>query len=429
MICKQPLSAEQKRRGRFNYNMFSFVNGISYMCLGETVLILLAVQQNVPDWVVSALGAMIYTGYLMLILGKIITARVGAAKTQSVCWAIRNAAALLVASSVLFYHAGMSKTAIAAILTGAFLFYGFRAAGVIMAQPLIGDMSDEENRGKFLAFNNALFFFSSVLTLIAVTVTLKFSSSIWMLAGIIVFGAVCGLGASRFLSRIDETAALQESARKPLKDDLIYTCKSESLRKQIVAGFAVNLAIILTVPISMLALKRGYSMDDMSAMIFALIQFASSTIMSLLTARIAEKYGPRKLLIWSCAALLMIPVLWFIAPGNFNWFYCALPFIIAGAANVASLNAMIHYFLQNVDRQRRVAVSMFVSITTGAGAGLAGTLLASILLKIAELNANAAVPLSRYRMFFLCAFVLLIPCLYLVSRLKPLPPDKRKLPR
>jgi MFS family permease len=121
--------------------------------------------------------------------------------------------------------------------------------------------------------------------------------------------------------------------------------------------------------------------------------------------------------------------LWFIAPGNFNWFYCALPFIIAGAANVASLNATIHYFLQNVDRQRRVAVSMFVSITTGAGAGLAGTLLASILLKIAELNANAAVPLSRYRMFFLCAFVLLIPCLYLVSRLKPLPPDKRKLPR
>lgn len=298
-----------------------------------------------------------------------------------------------------------------------------------MAQPLIGEISDAENRSGFLALSTAVFYFSNVVTLVAVMLLLKFSSSVWMLAGIITFGAVCGLGAARCLTRIDETAALRDSARKPLWPDLIYTLKSDSLRRQITAGFATNLALIMTMPMSMLALKQGYGVSDMTAMVYALVQFGSSAVMSLLTARISEKFGPRKLLIWSCEALLPVGFFWWFAPAEFHPIYCALPFLVTGASSVAVLNATIHYFLQNVEQERRVSVSVFVSVATGAGAGLAGTLVCALLLRFGAACADPALPLSQYRIFFPGVLILLIPCILLTARLKPLPPEKRKLPR
>ena len=71
MICKGPLTPAQLASSQHNYHIFSLINGLSYMCLGETVLILLAVRLGCPDYIVSTLGAMIYFGFLLLPLGKV----------------------------------------------------------------------------------------------------------------------------------------------------------------------------------------------------------------------------------------------------------------------------------------------------------------------------------------------------------------------
>ena len=44
MIYDRPLTDEQRRVSQLNYNLFNIVNGASYMCLGETVIILFAVK-------------------------------------------------------------------------------------------------------------------------------------------------------------------------------------------------------------------------------------------------------------------------------------------------------------------------------------------------------------------------------------------------
>ena len=67
---------------RINY-IFNLINGLSYMCLGETVIILLAVKIKSPDAIVAVLGSMSFFGYLMLPLGKKLTSHVGAVKTQA----------------------------------------------------------------------------------------------------------------------------------------------------------------------------------------------------------------------------------------------------------------------------------------------------------------------------------------------------------
>ena len=57
MILNRLLNREEKVISQRNYNRYCAVNGMSYMCLGETVMILFAVRLECPDTVVAVLGA------------------------------------------------------------------------------------------------------------------------------------------------------------------------------------------------------------------------------------------------------------------------------------------------------------------------------------------------------------------------------------
>lgn len=417
MIFQGPLSVARQHRSQKFYYIFNLINGLSYMCLGETVIILLAVKIKSPDAIVAVLGSMSFFGYLMLPLGKKLTSHVGAVKTQAICWVLRNVSALIVASSAIFYWLDLTVPAICLLLGGAWLFYGFRSAGVVMSQPLVGDIAAEKERGRVLAISNALFFGSCLLALSGITLLLQQDQSIRMLVGVIAFGATCGIFASAVFYRVDETAALRDSARKTLGRDFRYAIHSPSLQKQIFAVFFVNLGTILLLPISILALKRGYALTDFEILKFALLQFGTSSLMSLLTGRLSLHIAPEKILFGAYVALLMPVLFWLFAPKQYVFWYFAPLWGIAGAATVSATNAATHYFLQSVPVAKRIAVSIFLSIFTGAGAGIAGMAVGSGLLKLCASFAGSSEPLTQYRWYFLLAGMLLFPGIILISRL------------
>ena len=249
MICKGPLTPAQLASSQHNYHIFSLINGLSYMCLGETVLILLAVRLGCPDYIVSTLGAMIYFGFLLLPLGKVVTARAGAAKSQSIFWVARNAAALLVALAAVVSISGMPRTATALLLAGAFFFYGFRAAGVVMSQPLVGNITSEKDRAKVIGVNAGFFYLSCLAALVTISILLKLCDSLAMLTGIVVAGALLGFTASRFINRICETEAIRDSARKPIAGEFRLLFHDKSLLRLLASGFAVNLECRGVVPL------------------------------------------------------------------------------------------------------------------------------------------------------------------------------------
>ena len=118
MIFQGPLSAARQHRSQKFYYIFNLINGLSYMCLGETVIILLAVKIKSSDATVAVLGSMSFFGYLMLPLGKKLTSHVGAVKTQAICWVLRNISALIVASSAIFYWLNLTVPATFLLLGG-----------------------------------------------------------------------------------------------------------------------------------------------------------------------------------------------------------------------------------------------------------------------------------------------------------------------
>ena len=165
MICNRPLNPQEMASSQRNYLLYNGVNGASYMCLGETVLILFAVKLHSPDSVIAILGGMIFFGFLLLPLGKPMTARVGAAQTQADCWVMRNIAALIVAAAAPVSIFVSELLATVMIVLGAFLFYGFRAAGVVLSQPLVGEICEKKSIGGFVS-KAWICFYSSGLTMV-----------------------------------------------------------------------------------------------------------------------------------------------------------------------------------------------------------------------------------------------------------------------
>lgn len=420
MIYDRPLTDEQRRVSQLNYNLFNIVNGASYMCLGETVIILFAVKLHAPNVIVAVIGSMLFLGFLLLPLGVVRTAQVGAARSQADFWVCRNVAALLVAVSALILPLSQCL-AWGLLLLGSFLFYGFRAAGVVMSQPLIGDITNNMDRARLIARSTGLFYVSGLVAMVTISLILGHYDSLWVLVGIIVAGACCGVTASTFVRKIDETSAIRRSAQAPLSPQLKTAFFDSTLRRQICAGFMVNLAIIMMAPIAILTMKRGYGVSDTQAILFSIVQFASSIAATQISGKITEKIGPRKVAIYSYMLIFPICLFWLFAPAAVSsvwmWGLFALPFILIGAMMVSAQNAMVHYFLMAVPKERQVASSMFISVVTGAAAGVTGMFVAGGLLKLAERFLGSGLPM--YRAYFVAAGVLFLAGLTQVVRLVP----------
>jgi predicted MFS family arabinose efflux permease len=374
---------------------------------------------------------MVFFGYLLLPLGKTVTARVGAARSYSVFWLARNAAALLVSLAAVAGLSGMSRTATALLLTGAFFFYGFRAAGVAMSQPLLGNITTEQDRSRVIGLNSGFFYASCLASLVAISLLLRFRDGLETLAGIVAVGATLGFTASYFINRMDETESIRDAARKPLRGEFREILRDRTLLWQLAAGFAINLSIIMLVPISMLALKRGYGISDTQALLFALVQFGTGAAASFLSGKIDSRIGSRRTLLYAFLLLAAIGPVWALAPDGLHPAYMALPFLMAGATGIVTLNARIHYFLQTIPESRQVAGSMLIWVVTGAGAGMIGMLLSGVLIDATARINPVGSQLPGYRLYFGLASLLLIGGVWVILRLPLLPFEKQpaqKLP-
>ena len=406
MILGRKLNKAEEKSSCRNYLRYCMINGASYMCLGETVLILFAVQLKVSDVVIAVLGSLIYFGFLLLPLGKVMTARVGAAKSQADFWIMRNISALFVALAAPVSLYMSHALAICMLIIGAFLFYGFRAAGVVMAQPLLGEICQAEKLGGFFSRSISYFYISGLAALLLITLCLKIDSGVWMLFAVILAGTMLGFASSTFIRKIHETGEIREYAKKPLLPEIKFLLNSPVIKRQMLAGMFSNMAIIFLVPISTLTLKRGYGVSDSQALLYSLVQFGSSIAGAWVLSKISDRLGARKLIIAGFYGNYVIALLWLIMPMNFNWFLAVIPFVFCISGSVICSTAMTHYFLNTVPKKRQVSASMVISVATGVFSGLAGMMISSGFLKLASFCNQTENPLVTYKYYFL--FVLLV---------------------
>ena len=407
-ILGRPLTSEERHRSQRNYGRFCLVNGVSYMCLGENVLVLFAARLETPDAIVAILGTMLYVGFVMLPLGVRLTARLGAAVSLADFWLARNLAALLTAAAAPVALVS-PRAAWGVLLLGSLLFYGCRAAGCVLGTPLVGDISTEEEAPGVLGDAQALYNASSAVMLVAITLLTARWHGLWTLAGIIVFGSCCGIWASTFLRRIRESGATRDAARVPLLPGMRAAWRNRDLRRLAAAWSTLNVCLMLTLPMSMLALKRGCGLGDAAALLCACAQFVAGYIVSRASGGLCRSRGTRRVLLWAAGGFFAVSALWLAMPGGGPAAVAvgALLFALLGSLTVLVYNAAsARFLLVCPDKRDQIAGSVAINLVSGAGAGLAGSAIGPWLVARASewaplLKAFGGTPLATYRLYFL----------------------------
>ncbi len=405
MICDGPLTRAQQLKGQKLLHRFNLYNGFSYMCLGETVLILFAVKLACSNSMIAILGAMAQFAFVMMPLGKLVTARIGAAQSQGTFWVCRNIAALVVASAAVWQYLGFSMLAQGFILLGAFFFYGFRAAGVVMSKPLAGCVTEERERAAFFARNTSAFYITNLSALLLISLILRYTDSVWVLTGVIICGSMVGITSSKFFRQIDESRGIRDSARRPLRGEIGHAWRNSHFRSLQFAMIGISSSVIMMGPMSLLALKRGCGVSDTGTLMYSLLLFSASMIMSWFAGRLIQHYGVRKIMIFCHAIRLLIPWFWIFMPEPFSPWLAAIPFILSGGSCVSG-NAASQYFLRALPVRSQVSGAIISAVIGEALAGFVGMLCASGLMKLAEyLAKDADSAFSLYRIYFMLAFI------------------------
>ena len=381
MITNNSLSSIQQRDGRKNFNLFNFINGLSYICVGETIIILFAIRMNCPDYCIAILGSLFFLSNFFMPLGKVMLSRLGAVKTISICWWLRNCSILMVAAAPLLSYLFSPVIIPFVFIASTSLFYSCRSVGLIGMRPIMKAVTTEENRGSFSSINTGLFYLANFVMLSLVIFVLGISRASGVFVGIIACGAVLGLAATWFMSRIEEPEDIKISAREPFFSDMLLTLKDPMRLRQLAANCVVNSAIALTVPISMLALKKSYEIGDNQALYFSLVQILSAVAMSYIISMLAGVTGPRPLAILFYCLMIFLCLLWLFAPGDFKWYYMIWPFMLAGGAVIGVNASMTHYFLNTIPAKEQVSASLSIYALAGLISGIIGSVVGGGLLK------------------------------------------------
>lgn len=356
------------------------------MCLGESLIILLAVKMTMPDTLITILGAMQYIGFILLPMGVWRAAKVGAAQCQADFWVCRNIAALSAAAAAILSLKFPILSWII-LLLASFTFYGCRAAGVVLCQPLIGEITTDDDRAQFIGKCGTVFYLSGVIALLLISLALKLHDSIYLLCGVIVLGATLGVTSSGFIRRIKETDVLRNSAKEKLLPKLKENLKDQDIVRQLFAGFWATVAIVTIMPVSILFIKKGYGFSDTQALLFSSMTFVACFTVSYLSGKIAAKKGPRLLLIYGFIAHIITVSCWILIPCSGAWVTIPLSlilFFLYGGAVIACDNALQGYFLMTVPKKQQVITAVLINVLRGFCAGIGGMLLASGLLKLSQ---------------------------------------------
>ncbi|MCF7927687.1 MAG: MFS transporter [Spirochaetales bacterium] len=422
-VEKTTLSSSDRNRGQRFLRRFVTLNGISVAFLMNDLLILYGIRNGLDDPQVALLASFIHLSMPFMLFGMSWIRRVGAARTWGYGWLFRY-----LSGSVLILAPWIGRFAPETfvhlvILLGAFGFAVFRSIGLVANSPLIGEITTEGERGRFLSGNwvraNTTYFFSMAL-IIAI---MYYFDTMWVYQLVIGAGCVIGIFASRVLVRVPETEGPARSASEPMGRALKEILSSPRLRRIIFAWGSSFAAFVLVIPFAVVTVKNGYGLSDYAALIFSLLVLAGGILSSAINAGVSDHSGPRPLLILYVTGLILVAGYWAFAPSRFAPIPTAAAFFTAGFCKTGIILTNSHYLLSAVEAGRRVSISLFARMAGGAMAGLAASVGGGTLLRILRETTFGNVSLNGievYHWYFRILVPVLLLLLLVVMRLERL---------
>jgi hypothetical protein len=416
------LSDEARAHGRRRFRVFMMSNAVPVAFLMEHVLALYAIRNGLSDSLVAVLVSFIHITMPFMLLGTFLIARIGLARSWGLCWSLRYMSALVMATAP-FVPPDPPWLRSVVILAGGFGFAMFRSIGALNNHPLVGEITEELGRGRYIFGNMARFNAVYLVSLAAASFVMSRYEAVWVYQVMIAVGAVVGFYGSYVLTTIPESRTPSSSAGPSIIRTLPHVLREPALRRQLGAWVAGITAFVLVNPFAIVLVKNGYGTADSTAMLFTLTIVAGGIFSAFVNGRLSDRIGAHRLLVAFAAILFGVSLFWALAPAAFIPFLAGAMFFAGGVAKTGILVGLQHYLLSAVRPQRRIEMGLWSEIVAGSVAGLASLVIAAGLLR---LFGDLYRGLDVYRGYFRVVAVLLAGGVLVMLRLPA--PDSSRAP-
>ncbi|HJO92424.1 MAG TPA: MFS transporter [Victivallales bacterium] len=416
MIVSSVLSYKQQAKERKKLLFFSFFNGVSHICVSGNIIILFLLQAGLSPALVTGATSFVYIGSFAVIFSSFLIAGWGAAKTISISGQLKGIAAVLLALTPFFINYLSPIYITLLLLAFSLLFYVFRYLGSPAMRPLLGDLTESDNKGKFTSSSFLYYNLAMLACLIGLFFYFKLGQTLGSFEIVITFGAVISFLCSFIMVTVKES----EMARKTAKDFNIFSSlkklkEDSAIRNFFIArGFSVAIST-LVISVSVIALKRIYNISDTYIFIYIIIQLLGSIGVTYISGIISEYTGPKPLMIIYVIGNMFIALIWIFIPDHINIYSLSAVFLIGGITGSGLTTSSFHYFLILVPEKKSVGYSLIFSLYTGVIGGVASIVIGGGLIKILTMLISSE--FMVFKIFFLIMLIISLPVIYLLSRL------------
>lgn len=374
------------------------LSALALACCGDAVLPLLGVALELPDAVLSTLGAMNYASFLLLPLGFLLGGKLGAGKSMALENGVMALAVLLTASSLY-----LGKTA---FFAGLLLFLTARAANNAMRFTLQKNIALESEMPAMLARNYIGLHSASLLGCLAVAVIFKLYPADRTIFFVLLAGALLFAAVAWCIRRIKEPLQVKQLAAQPLAGQIKAAWRDSLVRHQIYVGTLLNCFLATVVPINIIAAKQGASASNAMVIMLTAIQAISAVCGSILVREITRRYGPRRMMLAGYPLVWLLCAAWVLLPMRQYPLLMFIPFIAGGLLMMTLGTSLENYFLISVPTALQPGGTFLVFVITGGVAGTLGIFINSIIFKIAGAMNIPSGSMELYRFYFTIAGIL-----------------------
>ncbi|MDC7220279.1 MAG: MFS transporter [Spirochaetales bacterium] len=305
------LSRREKQKGRRSYLLYTFVNGLSYSFLAETMIYLLAMHYGAGNMQLGYISSAVYLTGVVVFFVPVFFRNVPIIRLFFAAWLLRG----LVSLAYGFTPVLESSRAVWLIIGVYTLYCLLRNTAYPMNHVIQGYITKPSERGSYSSRVIMVLYASMTLSrlLSFSTLTLFGSREIEGIFALLLLGILLNSGASAAITRIPVKQRIQGKSFKEAFDSFrtyLVDPKHRTLITLYCTGMSLFVLFGFTVPF----LRKILDVPPNLIFIFTTLNFAGVIVTSRTMRPYLDRFGSKPLLIICNILILLLALLWVFAP-------------------------------------------------------------------------------------------------------------------
>ncbi|MEK6797148.1 MAG: hypothetical protein AABZ39_20405 [Spirochaetota bacterium] len=376
MLLTRELSAKQRAIGAQKLLRFVFLNGIGFNFIGETSVVLLAMQFNASNIQIGYLNSCFHITGIIAILAPSILARARVISVFYHAWTIRGFICILYVLTLFF----SGQSAVMIILVVFTVFNIFRTVGVAMLDAVNRSLVPPNALGAYVARTNTQWLYSAMIAQTACFLLLSYKP----LAG------VAGLVLIQCIGTVFNTLGTRSVRDLPVRDRIpaaagmnifstaIRVLKDKEMRILFII-YSLNLTLFIMLAFTIPFLRKVVGLGSNIIFLYTIFMTLAALLASRIIRPFTDRIGKKPILLITSGTGIFIALGWAFIPATARipeLFALGAVTIFFSTMNGQTINALMLRAMPSTDKANYSFMVRFLSAIIALGAGFAAGLIA-----------------------------------------------------